>query len=289
MRGLGLIGWIGIGVVAALGAFLAAREQATGGGEAVAPPARGLPHTPDYHSLLVDADDPDGLLLGTHVGVYRSTDGGATWRFLALEGRDAMHFARDEDGKLWVAGHHVLATSTDGGRTWRDLEPEGLPHLDIHGFAVDQVNPFVYAAVAGEGLYRSNDGGKTFRLISRDIGPDVYALVVTRTGEVWAADGEAGVLLNSDGDGREWTDALEMPTAGLATNWEGRPRRILAAGTDLRLLTYPKGEWETVLEVEEGLGPVAFAPSEPAVAYAVGFDRALYRSGDGGRTWDAVS
>ena len=289
LRGLGVAAWIGIGVVVALGAFLLAREQATGGGEAVDPPAHGLPHTPDYHSLLVDADDPNKLLLGTHVGIYRSTDGGVSWRFLGLEGRDAMHFARDEEGTLWVAGHNVLATSDDGGRTWADLEPDGLPHLDIHGFAIDQVNPFMYAAVAGEGLYRSNDGGRTFRPISRDVGPDVYALVVTRTGEIWAGDAEAGVLLNSAGDGREWTPALEMPTAGLATNWEARPRRILAAGARLELLTHPARNWRTVLEAEEGFGPVAYAPSDPDVAYAIAFDRTLHRSADGGRTWQRVS
>ena len=286
LRGLGIAAWIGIGVVVAAGAFLLAREQARGGGDAVDPPARGLPHTPDYHSLLVDADDPDGLLLGTHVGVYRSTDGGATWRFLGLEGRDAMHFARDETGKLWVAGHNVLATSTDGGRTWTELDPEGLPTLDLHGFAIGRGNPVVYAAVAGEGLYRSNDGGATFRPISRKIGPGVYALALATDGALYAADADTGVHLNARGDGREWTLVLEMATAGLATRGEkSRPDPVLAAGTELRLTTTGGVDWETVLEVDDGLGPVAFAPSDPNIAYAVGFDRVLYRSEDGGRTW----
>lgn len=290
LRGVGVAAWVGMGVVVALGAFLLAREQATGGGEAVDPPASGLPHTPDYHSLLVDADDPEGLLLGTHVGVYRSTDGGVSWRFLGLEGRDAMHFGRDRRGKLWVAGHDVLATSTDGGRTWADVEPQGLPHLDVHGFAVDRSNPFVYAAVAGEGLFRSNDGGTTFRPISREIGRGVNALALAADGVLYAADADTGVHRNANGDGREWTLVLEMGTAGLATDWEeDRPDLVLAAGTELRLTTNDGADWSTVLEVEEGLGPVAFAPSDPDVAYAVGFDRGLYRSNDGGRTWKAVS
>ena len=288
-RGLGVAAWIGIGVVVAAGAVLLAREQATGGGEAVDPPAQGLPHTPDYHSLLVDPDDAERLLLGTHVGVYESGDGGETWHFAGLEGKDAMHFAREDDGTIWVAGHNVLERSEDGGRTWKSARPQGLPNLDIHGFATDPVNPTVYAAVAGEGLFRSDDAGGTFRLISRDVGPRVYALVQTRTGELYAADGDAGVRVNASADGREWSHVLDMPTAGLATNWDDRPRRVLAAGADLRLLTYGEPEWKTVLEVEGGLGPVAYAASDPDIAYAVGFDRKLYRSEDGGRTWEPVS
>ncbi len=287
-RRYGWAAWVLVGVAAAAGAFFLAREQATGGGDAVEPPAQGLPHTPDYHSLLVDPADPERLLLGTHVGVYESTDGGARWRFLGLEGKDAMHFAREDDGTIWAAGHEVLERSDDGGRTWRPVRPDGLPGLDIHGFAVSQeVEDLAYAAVAGEGLYRSDDGGATFRQISTEVGPGVYALAVTRDGVLLAADQRRGVLENTSGDGVEWRTVLEMQTAGLAANWHDQPRsRVLAAGESVQL--YDRTRWRQVLAVEEGAGPVAFAPSDPSLAYAVGFDRKLYRSRDGGLTWQAV-
>src|SRR5437660_1500940 len=41
----------------------------------------GLPNTPDYHSLLVNPSNSQHLLLGTHVGLYVSADGGRHWRF----------------------------------------------------------------------------------------------------------------------------------------------------------------------------------------------------------------
>jgi photosystem II stability/assembly factor-like uncharacterized protein len=289
-RRLGWLAWLGVGVLAAAGAFWVAKEQAAGGGEAVAPPARGLPATPDYHSLLVDPRDANRVLLGTHVGVYESTNGGATWEFAGLEGKDAMHLALEEDGTVWAAGHEVLERSDDGGRTWAEVRPDGLPGLDIHGFAVDrEVDGLIYATVAGEGLYRSDDAGKTFRLISKEVGPGVYALAVTNAGVLYAADGGRGVLVNLSGDGREWTDSLDMPAIGLAANGLELPQtRILAAGEAVQLTT-GGSEWERVLEVEEGTGPVAFAPSDPEIAYAVGFDRKLYRSEDGGRSWAAVS
>ena len=283
---LGWAAWLLVGLTVALGAFLLAREQATGGGEAVDPPARGLPRTPDYHALYVFPDDPRHLLLGTHVGVYESTDGGVRWRFLGLEGNDAMHFA--PGGRtIWAAGHNVLARSDDGGRTWSDVRPKGLPGLDIHGFAIDRESGAFYAAVAGEGLYRSRDGGRSYEEVSTEVGPDVYALAATPSG-LFAADRGRGVLASEDG-GRAWEEVLRMQAAGLA--WNGIPPpelRVLAAGTAVHMLR-PPGRWRRVFSVDDGAGPVAFAPSDPELAYLVGFDRRLYRSEDGGETWRVVA
>jgi photosystem II stability/assembly factor-like uncharacterized protein len=261
-----------------------AREQARGGGDAVEPPARGLPATPDYHALFVFPDDPEHLLLGTHVGVYESTDGGVRWRFLGLEGRDAMHFAQDEDGTIWTAGHNVLERSSDGGRTWESVEPEGLPGLDIHGFTIDAEDGTFFAAVAGEGLYRSDDGGASFAAVSERIGPSVYALAIVPSGELYAADRETETVYHASSDGVEWLRSLEMHTAGLAANGT----RLLAVGDAVQLST-GNDTWREVFDLEEGAGPVAFAPSDPEIAYLVGFDRKLYRSNDGGETWDEVA
>lgn len=287
-RRIGWLAWLAVGLLAAGGAFWVAKEQATGDGEAIAPPAKGLPHTPDYHSLLVDAANLNRVFLGTHVGIYESTDGGVSWRFAGLGGKDAMHFAREDDGTIWAAGHSVLEKSEDAGHTWTEVRPEGLPGLDIHGFAVSTKDGTVYAAIAGEGLYRSTDGGASFGLISDEVGPGVIALAVSNDGALFAADGKRGVLVNTGGDGRRWTESLDMATIGLASNGLELPRgRTLAAGEAVQLRTDGAG-WETVLRVEEGAGPVAFAPSDPDIAYAVGFDRRLYRSEDGGRSWTPV-
>ena len=288
-RRIGWLAWLALGLLAAGGAFWVAKEQATGGGEAVEPPTRGLPHTPDYHSLLVDARDPEHLWLGTHVGLYESRNGGVKWTFAGLEGKDAMHLAREADGTMWVAGHNVLERSEDGGRTWSEVRPAGLPGLDIHGFALSLADGTIYAAVAGEGLYRSNDGGKNFSLISNEVGPAVRALTIAKDGALYAADGNRGVVVSTDGNGHEWIGALDMPTLGLASNRLDSPQlRMLAAGDSVQLEAESAG-WKTVLRVEEGAGPVAFAPSDPNIAYAVGFDRVLYRSEDGGETWTPVS
>ncbi len=280
--------WIVVGIAAAAGAFLFAREQATGGGEAVDPPARGLPETPDYHALYIFPDDSGHLLLGTHVGVYESTNGGVSWRFLGLEGKDAMHFVSEDGRTIWVAGHNVLERSSDGGKSWVSAPSEGLPSRDIHAFALAHETLTLYAAVAGEGLYRSDDEGDTFELVSDEVGPGVYALATTHDGFLFAADGGRGVLANASGDGASWDESLPMETAGLAANESEPPeQRVLAAGEAVQLFTDSSG-WTEVLRIEEGAGPVAFAPGDPSIAYVVGLDRKLYRSSNGGESWRVV-
>jgi photosystem II stability/assembly factor-like uncharacterized protein len=285
-RRYGQIAWVGIVALAALGAFWIAKRQAEGPNTAVAPPPVGLPHTPDYHSLLVDPTDPGRILLGTHVGIYESTNGGRSWTFAKLEGDDAMNLVQTSQSTIWLAGHNVFKRTTDGGATWQDVRPDGLPGLDIHGFAADPTDPSVlYAAVAGEGLYRSEDGGRTFEQVSEGVGPAVYGLAVTPRGRVLAAD-QRGVLASDDG-GTKWTFLLEDGSVGLAVNPDD-PDTILAGGRWLERSTNGGRTWQRVLDIEEGFGPIAWAPSDPDVAYTVGLDRKLYRSRDQGATWQAI-
>lgn len=252
-----------------------------------AEPAAGLPNTPDYHSLMVSRTDPGTLLLGTHNGLFRSRDGGRTWAPGGLSGRDAMNLVRPGGKTLWVAGHDVLAKSQDGGQTWKDVRPSGLPGLDVHGFAADPRDPrTLYAAIAGTGLYRSSDGGNSFSLVSTDVGPAVMALAVTPDGRILAGDMQQGLMMSSD-DGKTWTRRLRAPLMGLALN-PADPERILASGPGVLLSTTAGVSWRRVLDIPDGVGPVAWAASNPRIAYAVGFDRTLYRTNDRGQTWSDV-
>jgi photosystem II stability/assembly factor-like uncharacterized protein len=236
---------------------------------------------------MVSPTNPKELLLGTHNGLFRSTDGGRRWAADALGGQDAMNLVRPGGQTLWVAGHAVLAKSLDGGKTWRDARPSGLPGLDVHGFAADPRNArTLYAAIAGTGLYRSTDGGNSFSVASTDVGPAVMALVVMPDGRILAGDMQKGLLVSRDG-GKTW--ALNLPAAlmGLAVN-PADPKRVLASGPGVLLSTSAGGTWKKVLDIPAGSGPVAWSKSNPKIAYVVGFDRTLYRSTDSGQKWSAV-
>jgi photosystem II stability/assembly factor-like uncharacterized protein len=63
---------------------------------------------------------------------------------------------------------------------------------------------------------------------------------------------------------------------------------VLMSAFGLELSTDGGKTWHHALRSNVMFGPVAWAPSSVDVAYAVGFDGSVWRSGDGGKTWKKV-
>ncbi len=127
-------------------------------------------------------------------GVFRSIDGGATWEHVlsVSDSTGAIDLALDPNNprilyagmwrverKPWTlidgSTEGGVYKSTDSGDTWKRLEgglPDGL--LGKVGVAVSPANSsrvWVMQATADEkkgGLYRSDDGGKSFTRINRE-------------------------------------------------------------------------------------------------------------------------
>lgn len=290
-KGLGRI--VVAGALALVGAIVLAAcggSDSTGGTEASSPGSlASIIGDGHVHSLIVDREDPARLLLGLHGGLYVSADAGRSWDLADLEGDDAMNLASAGTGApLWVAGHEVLERSDDDGASWEPVRPAGLPGLDIHGFAVRPDRPKeIVAAVAGQGLYRSNDGGASFRLLSEQVGPSVFGMALTADGTLFATDPSQGLLVSADG-GRSFRVGIEGQGLGSVAAVPRRPRLVLAGGQPGVIVSRDGGDlWESAF-TDAGVAAVAIDPGDPRRAYAVGDDGRLYTTGDAARTWSAV-
>ncbi len=172
----------------------------------------GLPRSEHIGRILVDPRDGNRVFVaaegplwapGGERGVYRSTDGGATWApVLQIDentGVTDLEFDPSNPEVVYAAAYqrrrHVwgflgggpgsgLWKSVDNGKTWRPLKT-GLPSGDMGkiGLAVTPADPsLVYATIeAGEeerGFYRSRDRGESWekrnRYISGGTGPHYY-------------------------------------------------------------------------------------------------------------------
>jgi photosystem II stability/assembly factor-like uncharacterized protein len=161
------------------------------------------------HALGLDGDGR-ALWLGAHTGLFRSEDGGRTWRPMALSSThprlDVMAIAaHPTDPRMLYVGTHEAGVlkSTDGGKTWGEVNG-GLGGLDVHGLALDPAAPDrLHAAVreTGEGIWRTTDGGGTWTRVDDGPGGEVKVLrsvdISTGMGGIWLYAGTAAGLQRS--------------------------------------------------------------------------------------------
>jgi photosystem II stability/assembly factor-like uncharacterized protein len=140
----------------------------------------------DVTSLVFDPTTPTTLYAATaYGGVYKSEDGGTTWRHLRgsreLEGR-FLAIAPTTPATLYVYGRGVLYKSADGGETWRAVN-RGLELGEMNSvsaLSIDPTNPRVVFAGTRNGVYKSTDGGANWRK-AEGYFPEINALSIDPT------------------------------------------------------------------------------------------------------------
>ena len=191
--------------VLALGASILLAPVLAASAAATAP--KGFGHV---HALLVHPPG-DTLLVGTHHGLFRSHDAGATWERVTptgeVPGSDFMTLAMhpQQYDVIYAGGHDLgVLRSEDFGQTWQRSD-QGLPSADVHALTVDPRKPQqLYAWVVEHGLYRSQDGGRSWhRVNDGPPNPEVRALasvnIPTGMGGIFLYAGTAdGVFKSPD-------------------------------------------------------------------------------------------
>jgi len=204
-------------------------------------------------AIAVAPSDPQTLYVGTGEGlqrpdlsvgdgIYRSTDGGATWSHRGLaDGQQIPAVLVDprDPRRVFVAvlGHPYgpneergVFRSTDGGDTWQKVlyRDQNTGAVDL---AVDPANPeTVFAALwaarqapweigsswtlsANNGLYKSADGGSTWRQVTaglpgaaEGLGRIGLAVAPSAPARMYAVVGAAkgGGVYRSDDGGEHW-------------------------------------------------------------------------------------
>ena len=230
-------------------------------------------------------------------GIYKSTDSGKTWQHLGLrDGQQIPALAVDphDPNRLFAAvlGHPYgpneergIFRSADGGQTWQKVLYKD-PNTGGSDVVIDPTHPnVVYAALwesrlgpwedgnsyAGThgGLFKSTDGGATWRRLSKGL-PDelvqinvalaasvpnrLYATVATTKQGEYGSGAGLGVY-RSDDAGESWYKATDDP----------RPAMRIGGGD----LPVP-----------------AVDPKDPDVVYSASI--VTLRSTDGGKTWASM-
>ena len=254
--------------------------------------------------------------------------GGRVHDIEALPNDPSTIFVASASGGLWK--------TTNRGHTWRNVFSDQAVRT-FGDVAIAPSDPNILYVGTGEqnnrqssswgnGVYRSDDGGETFRHVglveTRHIGKvlihprDPEVAYVAALGNLWRGNEERGVYRTQDG-GRTWERVLYVDefTGAVDLVMDPQDPKILYAATYQRL----RRTWglngggpgsgihrsvnggDTWRELTNGipLGDkgrigLAISKSDPRILSALiehadGADQGTYRSEDGGATWQRVN
>jgi photosystem II stability/assembly factor-like uncharacterized protein len=224
---------------------------------------------------------------GEESGLYRSVDGGDTWKELTeglpagIKGRIGVSVSAARPNRVWAlveAEEGGLFRSENGGDSFRlineNREFRQRAWYYTHVFADPQDENTVY--ILNVGMWRSTDGGKSFEFIRAPHG-DHHALWINPDDArimINGNDGGANVTLNG---GKTWSSQANQPTAEFyRVSVDNQfPYRVYGSQQDNSTVSIasrsPSGSitrrhWWPVGGCESG--HIAIDPRDPNIVYA---------------------
>ena len=249
-------------------------------------------------------------------GAWTSRDGGENWRRV-MQGlwSESQVFGLTvhpaEPRTVFAGANDGIYKSGDGGQSFERLESP-MDKLHVWKIAVDPTDPdIIFAGTRPAALFRSKDGGRSWKRLPAEIAKDcpnvrvprVTALSVDPTDHrvVWAGIEVDGVRRSTDG-GNSWqtiTSGINDPDIhdiGVLVNGGAR---VLTTTPHEIFESHDRGEsWQGLgirdrfhLRYCRSLSQKADDPETLFVATgdgAAGTTGAIQRSQDGGKSWQAL-
>ncbi|HEX6133422.1 MAG TPA: hypothetical protein VFZ24_05650 [Longimicrobiales bacterium] len=255
-------------------------------------------------------------------GVYRSTDGGATWAHMGL--RSSQHVPRivihptDPDvvwvasmGPLWTrGGERGMYRTDDGGVTWQVKKQLG-PFTGFTDVILDPRDPDIvyavsyqrerksYSFVAGgpeSGIWKSTDGGETWveltaGLPTGDRGRIGIDIARSQPNTLYATvSAQDGGIFRSDDAGATWTRTSELQSIpwffGQIRVDPKNPERVFHLGVQLSVSDDGGRTFRSTGQNTHADHHAMWIDPDDPDHLIDGNDGGLYFSHDGGRTWD---
>jgi photosystem II stability/assembly factor-like uncharacterized protein len=248
-------------------------------------------------SVWVDPGDANTLLVGGMDGVYRSTDGGASWHPVATVAVNDVVSRLVPDpvvpNRFWAGTYASgLFRSDDGGTTWHSYNA-GLPAKRwVRGITFGSAG--VLCALTQFGVFRRAQTASSWTPSSSGItGSEVNSLAYAPGNSAVLYAGLQGQgLFRSTDSGKSWSYAgLRGQNVNSVAVSPTRASTIWAATlTSVRRSRDGGTTWVKQFAVpDDAPTAVAVARSSPSTLYVTTYQSGVYHSGDGGSTWHRLT
>jgi photosystem II stability/assembly factor-like uncharacterized protein len=277
-----------------------------------APAAQAVTRFNHVHGLAVPAWAAGEVFVATHEGLVR-IDAEGRWWTVGDARHDFMGFQANPStpNVLYASGHPApgsglrnpigFLVSRDAGRTWQSLALAGT--ADFHAMAVHATNGDVVYGFNGAiepGLYRTRDGGRSWERRGDDTlmrAGGAFSLAIDPTDPDRLLAGTGAGLLASDDGGSTWrVHALPgVPVTAVAFGvLDATSVTAYGAHEDVGLVhsrdggtTWTYGGFR--VGGGDAVGHVVADPRRPDRLYVGTFGMGVYRSDDGGATWQTLA
>lgn len=212
---------------------------------------RSIPTAAQFpNDLQVDATNDSTIVLAcsnfcflgcSGGGVFRSDNGGGSWRGIGLKDVNVQHVALDPTTSqiIYAVSQSRLMKTSNGGGSWKEISPSSAGA--IQDVVVDPVVPSTIYAASESGIFRSADSGQSWEMIRASAYGAVIAapaygsrqLFASASGPVLSLDrGETWQDLGTANSGLSfsslWQVAVTPSVCYMVSDLRGAPGQILA-------------------------------------------------------------
>lgn len=277
----------------------------------------------DVETIAIDPVNPSILYVGTMEGLlFKSLDGGESWVMINNGLKDTLPFLSltidpvvtstlyTVQGWTSTPGgiEYAVSKSMDGGATWYDIKGGFPDNIWINGTVIDPINTnrlYAYSdggdISPGDGVFLSMDGGLNWSAVNNGLtNTNIQDLAIDPQNPfiLYAGTYEGGVFKTTDG-GQNWSPANNgLPNGSVAFSLAVDPDStdILYVGLYVGSAGNEKGVYKSINGganwtqlTDAWAGRITIDPADTDILYGATWTDGVYRSTDGGVTWQTMN